>query len=346
MTNAYRAVQWNAHKRTYDLVLLAAALAMIAGFVGASVMMARPADDLSPEILVIRALGATAGSLLSVTLCIGPLARLDRRFAPLLYNRRHLGVTTAALATLHGLIATNWYHGFGALDPLVSVLSSGSEGGGVPFQPLGLAALVVLLVMASTSHDFWLHNLGPRQWKRLHMLVYPAWLLMVAHVAFGAMQTDATATVLTLLAVAVALVGGLHVTAGFVALRADARPAEAARDGWLDAGPAHALPDGGAVRVCRDPDHPIAVFRDGDAVSALAGVCAHQGGPLAEGRLVDGCVTCPWHGYQYRPQDGQSPPPYTEKLHTHRVRIRDGRVEVDPDPQPPGTHLEPARIPS
>ena len=64
----------------------------------------------------------------------------------------------------------------------------------------------------------------------------------------------------------------------------------------------------------------------------------------AEGRLVDGCVTCPWHGYQYRPEDGQSPPPYTEKLHTHRVRVRDGRVEVDPEPQPPGTHLEPARI--
>lgn len=344
MTHAYRAVQWNAHKRTYDLVLLAAAVALVAGFVGASVLLAAPGDDVSPEILMIRALGASAGTLLTLTLCIGPLTRLDRRFLPLLYNRRHLGVTTAAFATLHGALSTVWYHGFGALDPIVSVLTSGSDGG-VPFQPLGLAALLVLLVMAGTSHDFWLHNLSPRVWKRIHMLVYPAWLLMVLHVAYGAMQTDATATVLTLLAAAVALVGGLHLAAGLRARRADAAP-DADADGWLDAGPARALPDGAAVRVCRDPDRPIAVFRDGDAVSAIAGVCAHQGGPLAEGRLVNGCVTCPWHGYQYRPQDGQSPPPYTEKLHTHRVRIRDGRVEVDPTPQPPGTHLEPVRIPA
>ena len=27
-------------------------------------------------------------------------------------------------------------------------------------------------------------------------------------------------------------------------------------------------------------------------------------GPLGEGKIVDGCITCPWHGFQYRPQDG------------------------------------------
>ena len=345
MTNAYRAVQWNRHKRSYDLVVGGAVVAMIAAFVGGSIAFAAPPDDVSPEILVIRALGATAGALLTVLLCIGPLARLDRRALPLLYNRRHLGVTTALLATGHGLLATVWYHGFGVVDPIVSLLSSGSEGPGVPFQPLGLAALLALLALASTSHDFWLHILGPVVWKRLHMLVYPAWLMMVAHVAFGTMQTDDAGVVPTLLGVAVASVCGLHLFAGARARAADAERAEL-RDGWLDAGLARELPDGGAVRVCQDPDHPIAVFRDGDAVSAIAGVCAHQGGPLAEGRLVDGCVTCPWHGDQYRPRDGQSPPPYTEKLHTHRVRIRDGRVEVDPRPQPPGTPLEPARIPS
>lgn len=345
MSNHYRAVQWNAHKRTYDLVLAATALAMIAGFVAVSTVLAAPSDDVSPEILVIRALGATAGALLTILLCIGPLARLDRRFAPLLYNRRHLGVTTAVIATLHGLLATNWYHGFGTIDPLVSLLSSGSDGPGVPFQPLGLAALLVLLVLAGTSHDFWLHNLGPRTWKRLHMLVYPAWLLMVAHVAFGAMQTDAGIVVPALLAASVLLVGALHLIAGMRTLQDDQATPDGA-NGWLDAGAVHELEHGRAVRVCRDPDHPIAVFRNGDAFSAIAGVCKHQGGPLAEGRLVDGCVTCPWHGYQYRPDDGQSPPPYTEKLETHRVRVRDGRVEVDPEPQPAGSRVEPARIES
>ena len=84
MTNAYRAVQWNAHKRNYDLVVGVTVVTMVAAFVAVSVATATPMDDVSPEILVIRALGAGAGALLTVLLCIGPLARLDRRALPLL----------------------------------------------------------------------------------------------------------------------------------------------------------------------------------------------------------------------------------------------------------------------
>ena len=81
----------------------------------------------------------------------------------------------------------------------------------------------------------------------------------------------------------------------------------------------------------------IAVFRDGGQIGALTNLCAHQNGPLGEGRIIDGCVTCPWHGYQYRLEDGCAPPPFTEKLATYRVRVRNGVVEVDPRPLPPGT---------
>jgi nitrite reductase/ring-hydroxylating ferredoxin subunit len=34
-------------------------------------------------------------------------------------------------------------------------------------------------------------------------------------------------------------------------------------------------------------------------------VCAHAGGPLDKGALVDGCVECPWHGSRFRLADGQ-----------------------------------------
>ena len=54
-------------------------------------------------------------------------------------------------------------------------------------------------------------------------------------------------------------------------------------------------------------------------------------------RIIDGLVTCPWHGFQYRLEDGCAPPPFTERLATHRVRINRGVVEVDPQPLPPGT---------
>ena len=39
--------------------------------------------------------------MLTIILSIGPLARLDRRFLPLLYNRRHFGVLTFFVALLH-----------------------------------------------------------------------------------------------------------------------------------------------------------------------------------------------------------------------------------------------------
>jgi len=87
----------------------------------------------------------------------------------------------------------------------------------------------------------------------------------------------------------------------------------------------------------------IAVYKHEGAICAVSNVCEHQGGPLGEGKIVQGCVTCPWHGWQYRPEDGQSPPPFAEKIATYRVRVERGRVLVDPKPLAPGTAVEPAR---
>ncbi|HEX8941418.1 MAG TPA: Rieske (2Fe-2S) protein [Candidatus Limnocylindrales bacterium] len=49
---------------------------------------------------------------------------------------------------------------------------------------------------------------------------------------------------------------------------------------------------------------PLVLLRAGDAVQALHATCAHAGGPLDEGSLVDGCVQCPWHGSRFRLADG------------------------------------------
>jgi len=73
-------------------------------------------------------------------------------------------------------------------------------------------------------------------------------------------------------------------------------------------------------------------------------VCRHQNGPLGEGRIVGGCITCPWHGYQYAPDTGASPPPFTDKVATFQTRIVDGVVLVHPSPHAPGTRLEPSEI--
>ncbi len=40
----------------------------------------------------------------------------------------------------------------------------------------------------------------------------------------------------------------------------------------------------------------VAVFRYEGKISALSSVCQHQNGPLGEGQIIDGCVTCIFSG--------------------------------------------------
>ena len=48
----------------------------------------------------------------------------------------------------------------------------------------------------------------------------------------------------------------------------------------------------------------LVVVRVGDRIHAMHNVCAHAGGPLNEGRVVDGCIECPWHYSRFRMTDG------------------------------------------
>ena len=122
------------------------------------------------EIMLMRAFGTAAFLLLHVILCIGPLCRLNPRFLPLLYNRRHAGVTLFLLALIHAVLVIATYHAGGDANPILSIFvfrpAYGSVAG-VPFQPFGFFALVILFLMAATSHDFWLANLSAPVWKSL-----------------------------------------------------------------------------------------------------------------------------------------------------------------------------------
>ena len=117
------------------------------------------------------------------------------------------------------------------------------------------------------------------------------------------------------------------------------------------------LETGDWVDVCAVEDIPVdrartftisgervAVFKYEGMISALSNLCQHQNGPLGEGRIIDGFVTCPWHGYQYVPRCGRSPEPFTERVPTFRSEVRDGRVFIDPQPLAAGSDVEPARI--
>jgi glycine betaine catabolism B len=63
---------------------------------------------------------------------------------------------------------------------------------------------------------------------------------------------------------------------------------------------------------------------------AIGNVCTHMGGPLAEGKLEDYIVQCPWHGSRFdirsgkvvRPPAMQPEPTYEVKVESNDVLIK------------------------
>lgn len=105
--------------------------------------------------------------------------------------------------------------------------------------------------------------------------------------------------------------------------------------GWTDVGALADLVDGhGIPLVIKGTD--VALLRDGHEVHALGGTCPHRGGPIADGRVVDGKVICPLHLWDFDLATGISPFDPRDQLPVYAARVHDGRVEVDADSVPRG----------
>jgi sulfoxide reductase heme-binding subunit YedZ len=177
------------------------------------------------------------------------------------------------------------------------------------------------------------------------MLVYVAYALLVAHVTLGALQSERSAILAVALISGISILLSLHLAVAFREKRVDRAKHEAVNEGFVEVCKVDRIAEKCAAIVSLSGER-VAVFRYDGKVSAISNVCQHQNGPLGEGRIIDGCVTCPWHGYQYQPESGAAPPPFKEKVPTFRVKVVEGSVFVHPHPNPPGTRVESARIES
>jgi nitrite reductase/ring-hydroxylating ferredoxin subunit len=98
--------------------------------------------------------------------------------------------------------------------------------------------------------------------------------------------------------------------------------------GWHDLMPAAGLADAQPVKAMLG-EVPVVVIRDGGAVHVLAGRCSHLSGPLAEGDLDAGGLSCPWHGSVFRITDGAVVHgPACAPLPVFRTRVRAGVIQV------------------
>src|SRR5215210_143303 len=190
MSVSYQAVGWNRQKKRYDWLIFGFCVLYLMLF---STLNLVYYPEITFETLLIRSTSTLAVLLLHVILSIGPLTRINKKFLPLLYNRRHLGVTMFCIVLVHGLFSVMQFHSLSNVNPFVSLFTSNTHYGSLadfPFQALGFFALLIFLLMAVTSHDFWLHILTPKVWKTLHMFVYLAYLLIVLHVMLGVIQYE------------------------------------------------------------------------------------------------------------------------------------------------------------
>jgi nitrite reductase/ring-hydroxylating ferredoxin subunit/DMSO/TMAO reductase YedYZ heme-binding membrane subunit len=347
----YKAVGWNRQKKRYDELLAAFCGVYLTVFIRLTTFFN---PDYTFETVLIRSTSTLALLLLHVILAIGPLTRIHKKFLPLLYNRRHLGVTMFCIAAVHGGFGILQFHTLGNTNPLLSLFLSNTRYGSFvhfPFQSLGFFALAILFLMASTSHDFWLHNLSPKTWKILHMFVYLAYLLIIMHVMLGVIQYETNPVFIWILAAGSLSLICLHLIAGYREVKKDQTlngllPANGyLKPGFVSICDVNDIEEDRAKIFCIDKER-IAVFKVEGKLFAVSNICKHQNGPLGEGKVVDGCITCPWHGYQYLPNNGQSPPPFKEKVSTYDVRIEGSAVWLNPTPYPEGTERPGAVIDS
>ena len=86
----------------------------------------------------------------------------------------------------------------------------------------------------------------------------------------------------------------------------------------------------GAVKCVRTGDRRIALFNQDGTLVAYDDYCTHVGGPVSEGPYENGIVTCPWHGAQFRVDDGAAlTPPAGGNLRCYPVRVDAGAVEIE-----------------
>jgi len=80
----------------------------------------------------------------------------------------------------------------------------------------------------------------------------------------------------------------------------------------------------------------IAIFNDHGIYRAIDDTCPHAGASLSQGTLVDGTVTCAWHGWRFHLCDGSWADYRKIKIDVYPVRLVGDEIQVEvPDADEP-----------
>ncbi len=89
----------------------------------------------------------------------------------------------------------------------------------------------------------------------------------------------------------------------------------------------------GTARTVTSGSLVVAVFNVEGELYAIDNACAHTGGPLSEGVVRDGAVTCPFHWWRFDLRTGRRKGAGHVRQMTYAVDQIDGAILVDiPEP--------------
>jgi nitrite reductase/ring-hydroxylating ferredoxin subunit len=97
---------------------------------------------------------------------------------------------------------------------------------------------------------------------------------------------------------------------------------------WVTVARVDELAEGGLIAATVEGEEVVVAKVSGEC-RALGAICTHEGGPLYEGEIEDGAVTCPWHGSMFDLQTGEAvAPPAEEGVPVYDVRVEADEIQV------------------
>jgi nitrite reductase (NADH) small subunit len=88
------------------------------------------------------------------------------------------------------------------------------------------------------------------------------------------------------------------------------------------------LPGAGQVAEFVVDGRALCVANLDGSIAVLDGVCPHEGGPLGEGTIEDGCVVCPWHSFSFDLRSGICPQDDSMKAEVLQAAVENGELRV------------------
>jgi nitrite reductase/ring-hydroxylating ferredoxin subunit len=89
----------------------------------------------------------------------------------------------------------------------------------------------------------------------------------------------------------------------------------------------------GGVAIVRAGSYDVAVFDVDGELYAYENACPHQGGPIGEGVVENGTVTCPWHAWCFDLRSGSMTLGDFARLRRFQLRVEGDAIFIANQPE-------------